>query len=68
VARSFGEYEGALARAIVLLNFEPIEPLGEWFAKQLESVVRANKDCLQADVIVPFRYIGKDCGKAVLTR
>ena len=31
VARSFGVYEGALARAIVLLKFEGIEPLGEWF-------------------------------------
>ena len=28
VARSFGIYEGALARAIVMLKFEGIEPLG----------------------------------------
>jgi hypothetical protein len=34
--------EGALARAIVLLKFERIEPLGEWFARQLEAVGRAN--------------------------
>ena len=53
VARSFGVYEGALARAVVLLKFERIEPLGEWFAKQLESIVLANAECLDADVVVP---------------
>ncbi len=53
VARSFGIYEGALARAVVLLKFERIEPLGEWFAKQLESIVLANAECLDADVVVP---------------
>jgi predicted amidophosphoribosyltransferase len=53
VARSFGEYDGPLARAIVLLKFERIAPLGEWFASRLAEVVRANRDCLQADVVVP---------------
>lgn len=52
-ARSFGEYEGALARAIVLLKFERMEPLGKWFAAQLERVARANDHCLKADVVVP---------------
>ena len=31
-ARSYGQYEGALARAILLLKYECIEPLGRWFA------------------------------------
>jgi ComF family protein len=53
MARSYGEYEGALARAIVLLKFERIEPLAEWFAKRLEGVARANSHCMVADVIVP---------------
>ncbi len=53
LARSFGEYDGALARAIVLLKFERIEPLAEWFAAQLEKVARANSHCLEADVVVP---------------
>lgn len=52
LARSFGIYEGALARAIVMLKFERIEPLGEWFARQLEAIVLA-KECLEADVVVP---------------
>jgi predicted amidophosphoribosyltransferase len=30
-ARSYGIYEGALARAIVLMKYEKIEPLGTWF-------------------------------------
>src|SRR5258708_11774623 len=34
-ARSFGIYDGALARAIVLMKYERIEPLGAWFAKRL---------------------------------
>jgi predicted amidophosphoribosyltransferase len=37
VVRSFGQYEGGLARAIVVLKFERIEPLGEWFAEQLQT-------------------------------
>jgi len=53
VARSFGLYEGSLAKAIVNLKFERIEPLGDWFAKQLEGVVRNNAACLVADVVVP---------------
>ncbi len=53
VARSFGKYDGSLARAIVLLKFERIEPLGEWFASRLEEVFRGNSDCLGADVVVP---------------
>jgi len=52
-ARSFGEYDGPLARAIVLLKFERIERLGEWFASKLAEVIRASRDCLQADVVVP---------------
>ena len=37
-ARSFGVYEGKLARAIVLLKYEQIEPLGAWYAKHREKV------------------------------
>jgi hypothetical protein len=28
-----GFYDGGLARAVVLLKHEQIEPLGKWFAK-----------------------------------
>ena len=52
-ARSFALYEGNLARTIVILKFERIEPLGAWFADRLAEVVEREKDVLQADVVVP---------------
>jgi competence protein ComFC len=52
-ARSYGCYEGALARAILLLKHEPIEPLGNWFAERLAEVVRRESRRMMADVVVP---------------
>lgn len=46
-------YEGALVRAILLLKFERIEPLGAWFAKRLATVVEGEDDALAADLVVP---------------
>src|SRR5260221_7684489 len=50
-ARSYAVYEGALVRAILLLKFERMEPLGVWFAERLAEVVKA--EGLDADVVVP---------------
>jgi ComF family protein len=50
-ARSFAEYKTALIRAIVLLKFEQMEPLGRWFAQRLRAV--ASQQNLQADLVVP---------------
>jgi ComF family protein len=52
-ARSFGVYEGALARAIVLMKFERIEPLGVWFAKRLAEAVARIPAQFAPDLIVP---------------
>ncbi len=52
-ARSFAFYENAVVRAILLLKFEQIEPLGAWFAERLAELVRAESDALAADVVVP---------------
>jgi ComF family protein len=52
-ARSFALYEEAVVRAILLLKFEQIEPLGAWFAEQLAELVTAEGDRLEADVVVP---------------
>jgi predicted amidophosphoribosyltransferase len=52
-ARSYGLYESALARAIVLMKYGKIEPLGTWFAKQLDEVVRTEGKRLEADIVVP---------------
>ena len=52
-ARSFALYEGKIVRAIVLLKFERIDPLAEWFAARLFETVRQNSESFQADVVVP---------------
>lgn len=52
-ARNFAIYQGSLVRAILLLKFEQIEPLGAWFAERLAEVVSKESDRLAADVVVP---------------
>jgi competence protein ComFC len=52
-ARSFALYENELARAVVLLKFERIEPLGKWFAVRLAEIVAQNAEAFVADVVVP---------------
>ena len=53
LARSYGLYEGALARAIVLLKHEEMESLGNWFAERLSEVVQKEGQRMAADAIVP---------------
>lgn len=52
-ARSYGMYEGPLVRAILLLKWERIEPLGAWFAERLAEIAGRERDTLAADVVVP---------------
>src|SRR5256886_13422109 len=52
-ARSVAVYENAVVRAILLLKFEQIEPLGSWFARRLAEAVNSEADWLAADVVVP---------------
>jgi len=52
-ARSFALYENAIVRAILLLKFEQIEPLGTWFADRLAELVNSEANRLAADVVVP---------------
>jgi len=51
LARNYASYEGVLVRAILLLKFERMEPLGEWFSERLADLVR--REALAADVVVP---------------
>jgi predicted amidophosphoribosyltransferase len=39
-ARSYAIYDGTLVQAILLLKFEPILPLGAWFADRLAELVK----------------------------
>jgi ComF family protein len=52
-ARSFGVYEGVLVRAILLLKFDKIEPLGRWFAERLAEIVSRQRESFAADIVVP---------------
>ena len=52
-ARSYGIYEGALAKAILILKWEKMEPLGKWFAGRLAELARSEGEKLAADVVVP---------------
>jgi ComF family protein len=52
-ARSYGQYQGALVRAILLLKYERIEPLGHWFAERLLELIRADEKRLWGDIVVP---------------
>jgi ComF family protein len=56
-ARSYGVYGSAMARAIILLKYHAVFPLGGWFARRLEEVVdeaaRERPEIFAADVVVP---------------
>ena len=52
-ARSYAAYDAALVRAILMLKFERIEPLGAWFAERLVEVVGRERETLEADLVVP---------------
>jgi competence protein ComFC len=51
-ARSYGVFDGALVRAILLLKWERMEPLGEWLAESLAEMVRREAEPLASDVVV----------------
>jgi ComF family protein len=52
-ARSYGNYNDEMARAISLLKYEKVTRLGNWFAARLEERVRAEPEIFAADVVVP---------------
>lgn len=43
MARSFGIHQDSLVRAILLMKYERLEPLGEWFAKRLSEMDAPNR-------------------------
>jgi ComF family protein len=52
-ARSYGVYTAEMARAIILLKYDGVTPLGNWFARRLLEVVGAHQERYAADVVVP---------------
>jgi len=51
--RSFGAYSSSMARAILMLKYGEITPLGGWFANQLANLAQRNVDAFAADAVVP---------------
>src|SRR5258708_16951035 len=51
--RSFGAYSPAMARAILLLKYTEITPLGGWFAKLLVKVAERHSTEFAADLPGP---------------
>ena len=52
-ARSYGLYNDALHHAILLLKYEEVTRLGDWFATRLAEIVAREGEAFRADVIVP---------------
>ncbi|MBZ5697217.1 MAG: ComF family protein [Acidobacteriia bacterium] len=51
--RSFGAYTPSMARAILMLKYGEVTPLGSWFANHLVQVVEHNAGAFAADALVP---------------
>ncbi|MGH9816634.1 MAG: ComF family protein [Candidatus Acidiferrales bacterium] len=52
-ARSFAIYEREAVKAITLLKYEAITPLGSWFADRLGEVIARSAEQFAVDVVVP---------------
>jgi competence protein ComFC len=52
-ARSFAAYDDALSEAIVLLKYEEVTRLGDWFAERLAEIVARAPGDWRADIVVP---------------
>jgi ComF family protein len=52
-ARSYGIYDGRLVRAILLLKWERMDPLGKWFAERLAEMITKEGERMAGDVVVP---------------
>lgn len=52
-ARSYGAYTEAMAGAIMLLKYQGVAPLANWFATVLRDTAKRNPEIYVTDVIVP---------------
>ncbi len=53
LARSFGAYTPQMSRAILLLKYGNVVPLGNWFARLLITLVAGSPADFAADAVVP---------------
>ncbi len=52
-ARSYAAYNDAMVRAITLLKYHAVTPLGGWFAARLAELAASDPALFTADVVVP---------------
>jgi ComF family protein len=52
-ARSFAMYDDALIEAVLLLKYDEVTRLGDWFAARLAEMVEREASEWRADVVVP---------------
>jgi ComF family protein len=52
-ARSFGAYTPRMSRAILLLKYGNVTPLGKWFARRLAGLVASQPLVFAAELVVP---------------
>ena len=53
LARSFGAYTPRMSRAILLLKYGNVVPLGAWFSRCLATLVKEHPEAFAADAVVP---------------
>ena len=53
LARSFGTYTPSMARAILLLKYGEVTPIGAWFARHLAALVSRQRQEFATDAVVP---------------
>jgi predicted amidophosphoribosyltransferase len=59
-ARSFALYDDALIEAVLLLKYEEVTRLGDWFAARLAEIVLRAPDQWRADLVAPVP-LHRDC-------
>ena len=52
-ARSYAPYDDTVHKAVVLLKYHAVAPLGRWFAARLATLVAREPDLFAADAVVP---------------
>lgn len=52
-ARSYGAYDNALSSAVVLLKYEGVKRLGDWFAGRLAELVKGYAEEWRVDMVIP---------------
>jgi len=53
LTRSFAAYNEPMVRAVVLLKYHAVTPLGGWFAARLAELIERDPGAFAADVVVP---------------